>query len=1435
MEKINQILSVINIFKDFEINEIIQSLKTYDIKHDENNDLNILLEFSNGINLNYIDKINNFNLKNVGIKIIFNFNFNSLEKNWIQIYLSDYLQFVNDSFLKKSLNRQNFEIKDDNLKIDYITDGEKSLWEDHKHKIIKFIFDKYGFEIKNFLFLKNTVYEEYVKSIDMKLVNNLEQDTKELETKSEQKKYNNFNNYNKNKNWVNEPITPIIEIDNTIPTLNIEGQIFNIKQDVLRNGAYYISYYITDFSSSIIVKKYIADISKYNEELKVNDWVKANISIQSNTGDLTQFYGRFISYIKIDPKIKKTIDSNELKRIEFCLHSKMSAFDGLIDVNDLKSVLETWNHSHFAITDRYNVQSFPEIMKNFKKSNVKPIYGVEMEILPSVINGVLNPIDANISEIEYVVFDIETTGLYPQFDDIIEFGATKVKNNQIVDKTQFFIKPKNPISSKTTELTGIRQEDVNYAIDQKSGLIKIKEYLSNYVIVAHNGINFDLNFINNKLLEYSLEPIKNTLIDTLYISRGINSGFKSHTLESLCKKFKIDYNRDEAHRADYDAVVLSYLWIELIKKLNENNIYLISEINNFIQTESIFSNTKGNFVLVYAKNQVGIRNLYELISISHTDMLYGRPTITMEKIKEFSQNLLVANSPIDSDIFNAAISKDDNELSRLINEYDFITVAPASCFYHEVSSGNITVESIQCAIERIIKLSILNSKKVIAVSNAYYLYESDSEFYELYVNTPTLNRKSHRYLKYNKPPLVHLRTTEQMIDEFSFLNDNSLINDIVINNTIQIASEISFDIKPLQSELFPPKIDGVNEKVENMVYSNAHATYGEELPEIVQKRIEKELNSIIGNGYAVVYWISHLLVQKSINDGYVVGSRGSVGSSLVATFLNITDVNPLQPHYICKNCKHSDFNINLDKYNDGYDLPKKICPNCDLIMLGEGHNIPFETFLGFNGDKVPDIDLNFSGLYQPKAHQFIKDMFGSTHSFRAGTISTIAEKTSFENARSYFEKINKNVSKAEIERYALKCQDVKRTTGQHPGGIIVVPQDMSIFDFTPYNYPADDKTQDWYTTHFAFEYIHDNLLKFDILGHDNPTILKMLKDLTGVDEKDVPNNDEKTMSLFNSLDALGIEPSQINGETTGALSLPEFGTPFVREMLHQTCPKSFSDLIRISGLSHGTDVWIGNANELIKAGHKLDEIIGCRDDIMVYLIQHGIDPLTSFQVMEDVRKGKMIKKEHLEILESNNIPKWYIDSCNKIKYMFPKAHATAYVMHAWKFAWYKLNYPLEYYATYFSIKTDVFNIKVMCEGCASIKAEYDRINKSLQSPKLKTTIKTKDKDLLPLYEIALEMQARGISFKLIDINKSDAKNFIIDKENNTIICPFSSLDGLGEQVAQSIIDARKEKIFISKEDFINRTKVTKQHINLMLELGILDNLKDNNQLSLFDI
>lgn len=1424
--KLNKILLELDYFSTDELQELLLNTESFNINSENGKNISILIVLKDGLSISLIKKINDFNNVNEQIQITAKISVFKLSSYFINEYILEFLKNNKDNLLLGSWQLMKYDTNNNVLNIYYHSEIQLKNWLNYKHDLLIYLNDKLNIELENIEFildekiinLQKQIISQQNESIEENYLNCLEDRKKE--------KQKSYYSYSIKSTDLPTPINQLLVHEkNKI----IQGKVFNIKKIKTKNNSVILTYYVYDKTSSICVKRFIANDN--DSQISVNDEVKFLIDLEVNRYDSREWIeGKYKNSLIVKKSTELDLKENVIDRPEFCLHTKMSTYDGLIDLDELYNQLKINNQKHFAITDRYNVQNFPNVYNKFKKTDITPIYGLELEQLPVIINAVLNPIDANILEPEYLIFDLETTGLYPNYDDVIEFGAVVVQNGSIVDKKQFFIKPNKPISEKITNITNISWSDLENAVSQYDGLKQIHEMLKNRVLIAHNGINFDFNFLNIKFQQYNLPEIKNCMIDTMVLSRGLNQEFKSHSLEMLCKKNKVEYDPSSAHRADYDANLLANIWLIFSDILLDKEIRSINQINNLIQSDRLRQLTHGDFLIAYAKNNDGIKSIYKLVSESHSESFFGRPTITYDSINKYRDNLLVTNLCIESDVINSALSGSLEELEDKISKYDFISICSDKGYYHEILNENISLLDYQDAIKKIINISKKLNKLVVAVSNAYYLNFEDKEFHDLYVNMPTLNKKPHRFFKFKTGPIAYLRDSNEMLDEFKFLGDEKLIHEIVIDNPNKLITYFDKNISPIQDKLYPPKIEGVNEKMQQVVYENAHKIYGKVLPEIVEQRIKKELDSIIGNGYAVVYWISHLLVNESIKNGYVVGSRGSVGSSLVATLLNITDVNPLKPHYLCKNCQYSNFDIPKE-IEDGYDLEPINCPKCNKLIFGDGHNILFEVFLGFYGDKIPDIDLNFSGLYQNQAHNFIKKMFGDNYTFRAGTISTIAEKTSYTNAKAYFELVEKEMNPAEIERYTLKCVNVKRTTGQHPGGIVVVPENMSIFDFTPYNYPADDKEQDWYTTHFAFENIHDNLLKFDILGHDNPTILRMLKDWTGVDEKYIPHFDKNTMSLFTSISCLGVKPNDVLNEKTGAISIPEFGTKFVREMLCDAKPQTFADLIRISGLSHGTNVWLGNAKNLINDGLNLKEIIACRDDIMTYLIDNNVDPKTAFNIMEDVRKGKQVASNYIEILKNNNIPDWYIDSCNKIEYMFPKAHATAYVMHAWKFAWYKINYPLEYYASFFSIRTTSFNAEVVCQGADAIKAHYNDIESRI---KKKESVTTKEKDLLSIYEVALEMYARGFKFKMIDIKKSNAETFLIDKENKSLVLPFVAIDGLGESVASSIIEARSLKEFSSQEDFIKRTKVSKQHIDIMTKLKILDQLSDKNQISLFD-
>ncbi|MDE6429312.1 MAG: PolC-type DNA polymerase III, partial [Malacoplasma sp.] len=1118
-------------------------------------------------------------------------------------------------------------------------------------------------------------------------------------------------------------------------------------------------------------------------------------------------------------------------------HTNMTAFEGLININEIFCFSKEMGYKSVAITDKFNCQNFPEFFNEAKKyPELKPIYGVQMDKISKDIMVVKNPIDAGLNEVCYVLFDIETTGLSPYYDKIIEFGAIKYHKGLVIDRIQFFIDPEEKINEKIYSLTRISNNDLDGAIKIKEALIKIKEFFSDSVLIAHNGIKFDLPFLNCKLEQEGMDQINNTLIDTLQISRAVNEQISGHSLGIIARKYKINYNELEAHRADKDAEYLLEIWKKMLEIISFKSITTIQDLNLKLQNSFLKSRNRGNLITVYCKTQEDIKKLYELISISLTENYYGGPKVYLENFLKFKNSFLVTNSATEGDVFEAAMNSTNKELEEIIkNNYDFITIASPLCFLHEIEREVYKKDWIEHAIKRIIDFSKKYNKKVVATSDTYYLNEFDEIYFRVYVNAKIIGGKRHRLFKYNDSNLVlpkfHFRTTTELKKEFDFLNDENLINEIVVDNSNYIESLIEKNIKPIKESLHSPHIEGASTKLKNLIYERAYQFFGKEMNDIVKARIDREISSVIDNGYSMVYWFSHLLVNQSIKDGYLVGSRGSVGSSITAWLINITEVNPLEPHYVCKKCFYFQF---VPSVESGFDLPEIICPNCKNKIFGNGHNIPFETFMGFKGDKIPDIDLNFSALYQTRAHEFIKNMFGKERVFRAGTINTIAEKTAYGYVKTYFEDNNKqNVRNAEILRIARKCENVKRTTGQHPGGIVVIPHENDVFDFTPFNYPADDTTQDWFTTHLAFESLHDSLLKFDILGHDNPTILKFLSEWTNVNPDKIPNHDEKVMSLFNSTNSLEIKnPNVTKILKVGSSGIPEFGTNFVKEMLLITKPKKFSDLIRISGLAHGTNVWNDNAKYLIEEkGLKISDVISCRDDIMSYLINKGIESSIAFKIMEDVRKGKGLKEDYIKILTDNKIPDWYIESCNKISYLFPKAHATAYVIMAWKIAWFKIHYPLYFYASYFSIRIDVFDIKTILKGQDELINKINSIKEKLLNPKTKSLVKNKEIDLIPIYELALELLARGFEFSPIDLKKSQATDFLV--EGNKLIPPFSAIDGLGETVATSIVKAREEKMFTSKEDIKKRTKVTTAHLKSLIDLEIISSLDDDDQISLF--
>ena len=1346
---------------------------------------------------------------------------------YIKYYVKKYSS--NNLIVKNILTRKKCEIENSNLIIFYLNLNEREVLNNEKDSLLSF-FSTVGIHFNEIQFVMDN------KSKEIELYK-----SKKFETKSFVNKINVVK-----KSIKTRKINIIGNIDSIASLLPeqmnaiIFGEVFKIDVIQLPNNKFIYKIFITDYSDSILVKSFINERIGLDQatlnSIKIGTWIKVKISLQVDKYEKNQLTG-IIRQFSIDDKstLFSKIDHSEVKRVEYINHTKMTAFEGLADAKELADQLVDYKHKYLAITDKFNCQVFPSIYnyKKYGKKDINLIYGVQTFFSKPNVEIVTNPIDLNIQKAEYVVFDIETTSLYPLAGDIIEFGGIKYKNGAVIEQLQFFIKSDGPLSDFTKKLTGIDEDMIAKGIEIKDALIQIKNFFGNAVLVAHNGKDFDIKFINKKLEDNNMEIVKNPLIDTMLLSRAQNPKFKGHSLSYISKKLSIFYNENEAHRAIFDADVLLKVWKNMMDFLDMNSISNLIDINNNLNSFELITKNRDHLITLYARNQEGLRNLYELISRANTKQ-YNKCVLFEKDILQFKNNIIVANSPTEGDVMKEAFYGTDKELGDAISFYDVIFVSPVNCWDHEINRNNLEKIDIENAIIRIIKICESMNKKVIASSDTYYINEEDEKFFEVYVHTKGLGGKRHRIFSYRDDnsvlPKLHYRTTNELLASFEFLGAQKA-NEIVVTNSNKLLNKFDFNIMPVKDVLSSPQIPGAREKLEELVETNMILKYGENPHDSIKKRINRELKSIIDNGYSVIYWFSHLLVKKSLDDGYIVGSRGSVGSSLVATLVNITDVNPLPAHYLCNKCKY--FKYVDSSINSGFDLEEINCPLCNSVMSGDGHNIPFETFMGFDGDKVPDIDLNFSAEYQSKAHDFIRDTFGRENVLRAGTIGTVAEKTAFGYVKNYFEETNQeNVRDAEIVRIASKCQGVKRTTGQHPGGIIVIPSNENVFNFTPYNFPADDRTQDWFTTHFSFEYLHDSLLKFDILGHDSPTVIKMLESTTGINSNSIPRYDAKVMRIFRSSKSLGIENEEYE-KVPGTIGLPEFGTNFVKEMLLVTKPKNFSDLVRISGLSHGTNVWSNNAKDLIEKNNlDISEVISSRDDIMVYLMTKSIESLMSFQIMENVRKGKGVTQEQEEALRKNGIHDWYIDSCNKIKYLFPKAHATAYVDMAWKIAWYKLYHPLHFYSSFFSIRSTVFDLENIVMGKQRIKNTLHDINSRLSNPVTKLSVKNKEIDLIPIYEISLEMIERGYSISNIDLSVSLEDKYVIT--NNSLIPPFSCLDGLGGAVAKSIVEAREEKPFSSKDDLMKRTKISKTHLKKLIDLGVLNNLFDDEQISLFE-
>lgn len=1175
-----------------------------------------------------------------------------------------------------------------------------------------------------------------------------------------------------------------------------------------------------------------------------------------------------IDSIEILPPDPERQDTYERKRVELHAHSKMSSFDGLASITSYAKMAKAWGHKAIGLTDHGNVQAYPEAQKAAKATGVKILYGTELYMVDDKLTYIYNPCDRELGNETFVVFDTETTGLSCRYDRLIEFGAVKMTSTgQIIDRIDFFINPDgHKLSKFSIEISHIRQEDVDRGLPIKKALNNILEFFSDSIIVAHNAA-FDFDFINEALKNNGMQTIQNPVIDTLPLSRYLFPDMRSHREEALARRLDIDFDTEGAHRADFDAEHLALIFDAMLSQLQEKNPHIRHcDLQSLPVSKEMMLGLHPFHATVYVKNMDGLKDLYRVISLSNTTYLSknGTPLTPRSILEENRKNLIVGSACLNGEVWEAATTKGEEKLKQKILPYDFIEVQPPENYLYQIHTGSLSdMDEVKKILKDLIQTAKSMGKVVCATGDCHYLNPEDKIYRDVYIASKGLQGARHplnlapresapeekKQAWYKNPlpnPDQHFRTTDEMMQCFSFLNDKSLEEEIIIDNTNKVADWIDDNIKPTKDKLYPPFIEGANEKLRDLTMKTAKELYGDPLPSVIAERLDTELKGIIDNGYAVIYWLSSDIVRWSNSKGYLIGSRGSVGSSLVATMSGITEVNPLPPHWRCPHCKHLIW-ADISKYDSGFDLPPMKCPQCGHDMIGDGQNIPFATFLGFHAEKVPDIDLNFPSDFQSTAHLHMQEVLNASgnHCYKAGTIQTTQEKQARGYVLGYYESLGMDTSKirdAEIDRVASGCVDVKRSTGQHPGGVIVIPKGMEAYDFTPVQYPADDPDSKWETTHYDFHAIHDNVLKFDMLGHVDPVAIKMQCDLCGfsfLDMKEkIPISDPEAHSLFWSTEALHLKNNVLNQET-GALGLPEFGTENGRRVLIETKPRSFSDLVRISGLSHGTNVFAGNAEDLItQKGLTLGDVIACRDDIMTVLHdKYGVENGDAFKIMEFTRKGRFgkpgdddLKAKYDEILKSHNVPEWYIESCHKIAYMFPKGHAVAYVSNCIRCAWFKVHEPLAYYATYFTLRCDAYDIKTMMKGInPCLKKREDILYRSShREPVTNTELAT-----INAYESTIEMYDRGMSFAPLDVNRSEATRFTIDRKANQVIPSLTCVPNLGESVALSIVKAREQHPFTSIEDLKERGHVGDKMIEVLRSLNALGDLPEDEQMTLF--
>ena len=1239
------------------------------------------------------------------------------------------------------------------------------------------------------------------------------------------------------------------QVQSEMGEITFRGKVISFETREIRNEKTIVMYAVTDFTDTIMVKMFVRNdqLADVLAEVKKGAFLKIKgvTTIDRFDGELT--IGSVFGIKKIADFTESRMDTAPEKRVELHCHTKMSDMDGVSEVRDIVKRAHDWGHKAIAITDHGVVQAFPDanhyIETLDKEDPFKVIYGVEGYLVDDLQDVAVNEKGQSLEE-TYVVFDLETTGFSPIKDKIIEIGAVKVENGKITGKYSTFVNPKAPIPFQITQLTSITDEMVMEAPDIETILPEFLEFVGDAVLVAHNA-GFDVGFIEQNCRYQDITP-DFTSVDTVALARILLPTLSKFKLNVVAKALNI--SQEHHHRAVDDARVTAEIFVKFIQMLHDMDIYTLDKLNQFgAHNVDTVRKLPSYHVIILAKNDTGRVNLYTLISKSHLTYYARRPRIPKSELSKYREGLLVGSACEAGELYQAILNdKSDERIAKIVNYYDYLEIQPLGNNQFMIESDRITKvkseEDLRDINRKIIRLGEQFNKPVAATCDVHFLDPEDEVYRRIIMTGKGFSDAD------NQAPL-YLHTTDEMLAEFEYLG-SAKAKEVVIDTPNRIADMIE-KISPVRPDKCPPVIENSDKDLRDICYEKAYSMYGNPLPDVVTERLERELHSIISNGFAVMYIIAQKLVWKSNEDGYLVGSRGSVGSSFVATMAGITEVNPLSPHYYCKKCHYSDFSseeVRAFAGGCGWDMPDKACPVCGEMLVKDGFDIPFETFLGFKGNKEPDIDLNFSGDYQSHAHKYTEVIFGEGQTFRAGTIATLADKTAYGYVKNYYEERGQRKRKCEIERIVQGCTGIRRSTGQHPGGIIVLPHGENINSFTPVQHPANDMNTDIITTHFDYHSIDHNLLKLDILGHDDPTMIKSLEAYISSPDMEneynetdhpfvataIPLDDKSVMSLFHDTSALGITPDDISGCPVGCLGIPEFGTDFVIQMVVDTKPQNLSDLIRISGLSHGTDVWLNNAQELIKSGKAtISTAICTRDDIMTYLINNGMDSEESFTIMERVRKGTVAKgkckewPKFREDMKEHGIPDWYIWSCEKIKYMFPKAHAAAYVMMAYRIAYCKIHYPLAYYASYFGIRADAFSYEIMCQGKEKLQYYIDDYNRRSDS------LSKKEQDTMKDMRIVQEMYARGFEFLPIDIYEAKATKFrIIDGK---LMPPFSSIDGMGEKAAQAVEEASKNGAYLSKDDFRQRTKASQTVIDYMAGLGLLGNLPESNQLSLFDL